>query len=190
MEARKAYEADAYFEGPEVALSRLFTSAYDLSQTDEATRWCKEGRRRFAQDPRFVQCGIWLASMPEARVDPKDVWSLYRLHRDLVPAQPENLQDRRALMGVAAALARAGLPDSAQSVAHRARANPIDPTRELANMEAFVQTLAGDEESALRHLSEHLQASPGQRSEVATTWWFRDLRDSPTFRRLVESESP
>jgi thioredoxin-like negative regulator of GroEL len=93
-------------------------------------------------------------------------------------------------MGVAAALARAGLPDSAQSVAHRARANPIDPTRELANMEAFVQTLAGDEESALRHLSEHLQASPGQRSEVATTWWFRDLRDSPTFRRLVESESP
>jgi hypothetical protein len=57
-------------------------------------------------------------------------------------------------------------------------------------MEAFVQTLAGDEESALRRLSEYLQASPGQRSEVATTWWFRDLRDSPTFRRLVESESP
>jgi hypothetical protein len=189
MEARKAYEMDAYLEDPEVALWQLFVSAHDLLRPEEAARWCNEGRQRFAQDPRFVQCGIWLASMPDARVDPKEVWSRYRLHRDLVPAQPENLEDRWALMAVAAALARAGLPDSAQAVARRARADEIDPGRELAYLEAFVKTLAGDEEGALRRLAEYLQASPGQRAEVATTWWFRDLRDSPAFRRLVESES-
>jgi class 3 adenylate cyclase/TolB-like protein len=188
MEARKAYEADAYLEDPDMALWRLFTSAYDFPQPEEAARWCKEGLQRFAQDPRFVQCGIWMASMPDTRVDPKEVWSLYQLHRNLVPAQPENLEDRMALMAVAAALARAGLPDSAQAVARRARADQIDPGRELAYHEAFVETLAGDEEGALVRLSEYLQASPGQRSEVATTWWFRDLRDSPAFRRLVESE--
>jgi hypothetical protein len=93
-------------------------------------------------------------------------------------------------MGVAAALARAGLADSAQATARRARADPIDPARELASMEAFVETVAGNEQGALQRLSEYLQASPGQRSEVATTWWFRDLRDSPTFRRLVGSEGP
>jgi hypothetical protein len=189
MEARNAYERDPYLEGdPAVALWRLFVSASDLPHPEEAARACKEGRQRFPQDPRFVQCGIWMASMPEAYVDPKEVWSLYRLHQTLVPAQPVNMDDRWALMAVAAALARAGLPDSAKAVARRARADQIDPGRELAEMEAFVKTLAGDEEGALQRLSEYLQASPGGRSEVATTWWFRDLRETPAFRRLVESE--
>jgi class 3 adenylate cyclase/TolB-like protein len=187
IEAQKAYEMDAYLEDPDVYW-RLFTGAYDLPHPEDAARWCKEGRQHFAQDPRFVQCGIWLSSMPDARVDSKEVWSLYRLHESLVPAEPANLDDRWARMAAAAALARAGLADSAQAVARRARADSIDPSRELAYLEAFVKTLAGDEEGALRRLAEYLQASPGQRAEVATTWWFRDLRDSPAFRRLVESE--
>jgi serine/threonine-protein kinase len=138
MEARTAYELDVYLEEPQVTLWRLFVSAYDLPRPSDARRWCNEGRRRFAQDPRFVQCGIWIASLPGTNVDPKEVWALYRKHLELNPAQPENIQDRVALMAVAAGLARAGLRDSAQAVADKGRNDTLDPGRELAYLQAFV----------------------------------------------------
>ena len=48
-----------------------------------------------------------------------------------------------------------------------------------------VRTLAGDEDEAVELLKAYLAASPGQRPEVASTWWFDDLQDRADFRALV-----
>jgi hypothetical protein len=94
-------------------------------------------------------------------------------------------------MLVAAALARAGLTDSARAVAVRSRADPsMDQTRDLAQLEAVVRTLVGDRDEAVRQLSIYLAANPQMRQGMAhdDTWWWRDLRDDPRFKTLIGSK--
>jgi hypothetical protein len=91
-------------------------------------------------------------------------------------------------MLVAVALARAGLKDSADQVAVRARADStLDETRELPQVEAVVRTLLGDRDEALRQLSIYLAANPHLRPGMAReqTWWFRELRQDPRYQQLV-----
>ena len=59
LAARRAYEADAYHSAADVNLWRLWSSSYDLEVHPQALHWCEEGRRRFPEDPRFVECGLW-----------------------------------------------------------------------------------------------------------------------------------
>jgi hypothetical protein len=88
-------------------------------------------------------------------------------------------------------LARAGLADSAVAVAVRARADEtIDPGRSVLYAEAFVRTLAGQEEEVMGLLGSYLTAVPGQRGEVANTWWFEGLHDRPGFQALVAEDDP
>ncbi|MGH7550222.1 MAG: adenylate/guanylate cyclase domain-containing protein [Gemmatimonadota bacterium] len=183
--AARAYEADAYLRRIDDVIWRLFQMSYDLNQPVEAERWCEEGGRRFPEDTSFVACRIWLMTMPEVPTDPARAYELLNGYYGLVPPQDE--ASRKTMeMGVATVLARAGLPDSALAVAQRARGNPaIDPARELMYFEAFTRTVAGQEESAVELLEAYLEASPGQRREVAVTWWFDSLSDRPDFRALV-----
>jgi hypothetical protein len=91
-------------------------------------------------------------------------------------------------MLVATALARAGLADSARSVARAARGDAtIDPTRDLSLAEASVHMILGDHDEALRLLSTYVAANPQFRATMAKdqTWWFRDLRSDPRYRTLV-----
>ncbi|HZD79762.1 MAG TPA: adenylate/guanylate cyclase domain-containing protein [Actinomycetota bacterium] len=188
--ARRAYEADAYLDEANEIIWRGFSTSYDLEEADEAERWCEEGRRRFPADATFVSCHIWLLTMPGASPPPDSVWALLDAYDRLVP--PHAVGRRRTVrMGVAAALARAGLADSALAVATRARAGDSDLAGESAYFEAFVRTLVGQEESATRLLADYLRASPAQRHEVAVTWWFEPLHDRPDFQALVgETRQP
>jgi hypothetical protein len=92
-------------------------------------------------------------------------------------------------MLVAAALARAGLDDSARTVIVRSRAPDAesDPTREIAYLEAVARTLLGDKDEAIRQLGVFLAANPAQRTSLRddNTWWFRDLRSDPRYRTLT-----
>ena len=86
------------------------------------------------------------------------------------------------------ALARAGLRDSALSVAARSRADAtVDPSRELVSFEAIVRTILGDQEEAIRLLGVYLASNPQQRSSVNRddTWWYRDLKGNPRYEALV-----
>jgi hypothetical protein len=88
------------------------------------------------------------------------------------------------------ALVRAALPDSARSVAERARAGPsVDPIRELAWLEAIVLTWLEDHDAAVDRLSLYFAANPGQVEAFARddTWWLEDLRSVPAYQRLVGS---
>jgi hypothetical protein len=95
-------------------------------------------------------------------------------------------------MLVAIALARAGLRDSADALARRARADTrIDATRELALLEAIMRTMLGERDEALHQLGLYLSANPQLREGMARdrTWWFQDLRTDPRYQDLVETAS-
>jgi len=190
VQAQRAYEADPYLSNVDRTIWRLFTSSLDLDEAVEATRWCEEGRRRFPDDPRFVECQI---RVPALRGQTPDVPKLWRLVDEYVEKSPENLREfrrKRAGMFVAMALVRSGLPDSARSVAVRSRADAeIDTARELAWFEAIVRTFLGEKDQAIDLLSVYLASNPGQRASWArdSTWWFKDLRSDPRYRDLVGS---
>ena len=183
--AERAYEADAYLLLDRETLWRLFAMSFDIPLAEEARLYCEEGRRLFPEEPDFHRCGVWLMTIPETEPDPARAWSLHREVDRLAPPQ-EVGRDKVTQMAVGAVLARAGLRDSALAVAARARSEEAeDPAREMMYFEAFVRTLAGDEEEAVALLAVYLAASPGQRMEAASTWWFDDLHDRADFRALV-----
>ena len=188
LAARRAYEEDAYLSNADIILSRLFYSSYDLAQFPDAAHWCDEGRRRFPEDVKFVECQLWL--MTTKAVDP-DVPRAWLLADSLVKRAPENERGYQRLnseMLVAATLARAGLKDSARRLAERSRGtSELDPTRDLELAGAFVYTLIGDKDEALRALKVYLAANPARRANLAddSGWWFRSLQDDPEFRKLV-----
>jgi class 3 adenylate cyclase/TolB-like protein len=197
--AERAYEADAYLTLPADVLWRLFTAYYDLNEPAEAERWCRELERRlpgedrrtslisgsFSDQPYFIQCQIWLMTMPGVESEPDRAWSLLEEYDRVAP--PHDVVRRHwNETAVAAVLARAGLSDSAVAVAVRARTDDsIDPGRNVLNVEALVRTIVGQEAEAVGLLSAYLSASPAQRGEVANTWWFERLHDRPEFQALV-----
>jgi tetratricopeptide (TPR) repeat protein len=190
MAAERAYEADAYLEEANDILWRLFAHSYDLNQPAEAARWCREGNRRFPGDPQFVQCQLWLMTLAGAPPNAERAWSLLDEYNRMAPPQ-EVLRRKWNETAAAAVLARAGLADSAVAVAVRARADEtIDPGRSVLYAEAFVRTLAGQEEEVMGLLGSYLTAVPGQRGEVANTWWFEGLHDRPGFQALVAEDDP
>lgn len=189
LAARQAYEADAYLAEAEEILWRLTGTTFDLNQAEELDHWCQEGRRRYPENPDFVECQIWLLTIPDADPTAAEAWRLFETWQTL-PPQPGEWKQKWIEMFVSIALARAGLADSAAAVARRARGtDEIDPGRDLKNLEAFLHTVLGDYDQAVELLGEYLEASP-QKEEVAATWWFEDLRNHPGFRAIVATDDP
>jgi serine/threonine-protein kinase len=188
LAAQRAYEEDAYLSNADVVLSRLFYVSYDLGQFTDAVHWCEEGRRRFPGDYKFVECQLYLLTSRAREPDVQLAWKLADSTTRLAPEQDRAFQRLNTQMMVAATLARANLPDSARSVARRARgSSELDPTRDLVYAEAFVYTLLGDTTAAVEALKTYLVANPEKRAGLASdpSWWFRPLENSPRFRDLV-----
>ncbi len=196
LAARRAYEEDAYLSNADQVLSRLFLASYDLGQFVDAVHWCDEGRRRFPDDFKFVSCQLWLMTSKARDPDPKLAWALADSLDKVAPAPDREFESRKARLGVAAVLARmsasnGALADSARHVAERARGNAeVDPTRDLAYIEAFVRTLLNDREEAVRLLKQYVAANPDRRADLAdeSGWWFRGLLDYPQFQELVRAK--
>jgi serine/threonine-protein kinase len=190
LAARRAYEEDAYLSNADQVLSRLFLASYDLGQFVDAVHWCDEGRRRFPQDFKFVSCRLWLMTSRAQQPDVDLAWKLADSLRILAPAPERQFETLKARLAVAAVLARKGLADSARQVLQRSRAGPdVDPTRDLAYIEAFVRTQLNDRAEAVRSLKEYVAANPDRRADLAdeSGWWFRGLLDYPEFQELVRS---
>jgi serine/threonine-protein kinase len=193
LAALRAYEADPYFESGQETLWRLFQSSLDLEDAAESRRWCDEGRRRFPESYRFVECELWLYALKGRSLDLGRLEPLYRRYLALAPPTARAWHEHYGRMVVAIALARAGLRDSANAVALRARADTvIDETRDLANLEAIARTILGERDEAFRLLGLYLSANPQFREGMARekTWWFRDLRADPRYAELVGPRQP
>lgn len=185
LAAQRAYQADAYMRDADVILWRLYTGSYDLGDRPEAEHWCAELGRRFPDDHRYVECQLWQMTMDGAEPDVEKAWQLASTYEELAPAGEGELNVRWSRMAVAAILARAGLADSARAVADRNKGNPsLDPTRDLAYVEAFVRTLVGDQDAAVRLLTEFVAAVGAERSDI-DFWWFSGLQGNPAYEALL-----
>jgi hypothetical protein len=189
LAALHAYQADPYLESARQTLWRLFQTSLDLEDAAESRRWCDEGRQRFPEYWRFAECQLWLYALKGQSLDLSQLEPLYQRYVQLAPPTARTYHEHYGRMVMAIALARAGLRDSADKVARRARADTtVDETRDLAQLEAIARTLLGERDEALRLLGLYLSANPQFRGGMArdSTWWLRDLRADPRYWRLVE----
>ncbi len=192
LAALRAYDADPYLTNANLTIWRLFSTSLDLEDGVEANRWCSEGRRRFPADPRFAECQIWLFALKGQTPDIPKAWSLLEEYVRLSPPNSRDFLRLRGQMLVAMALARAGLADSARSVAVRSRADAtMDPPRELVSFEAIVHTILGDKDEAIRLLGRYFASNPQQRSsqDRDESWWYQSLRGDPRYEALVGAPS-
>jgi len=187
--ARRAYEADAYLEAVDAILYRLFTTAYNLEQHEQAAHWCEaEGHRRFPANPAFTECRLWLLSTDVKQPDITMAWRLADSLAALTPERGRELARRKALVAVAAVLARASLADSARHVLDQARSDrEVDPARELVPRHAWVRVLLGDKDEAIRLLGEYFATNREYREGMGKSlhWWWRSLEGDQRFRALL-----
>jgi len=191
LAARRAYEEDAYLGNAADILTRLFHTSYDMDQQRQAQRWCQEGMRRFPRDFRFLQCQLYLMTRLEAPDVPR-AWAVLAGIDSVAPPPQRAILHLRNQMLVAAIIARAGLRDSARAVSVRSRGTPeLDPEHDLVAMEAFVQTLLGDKEEAIRLLQRYVAANPEHSFRVGGDifWWWWDLQKEPGFQALARPGS-
>ncbi len=191
LAARRAYEEDAYLSNAADILGRLFFTSYDLDQQRQAQHWCQEGVRRFPRDSRFLECQLYMMTRLEQPDIPR-AWRLLAGIDSLVPPPRRAVLHLREQMVVAATIARAGLTDSAHHVIERSRGTPeLDPEQDLVAMEAFVRTLLGEQDEAIRLLQRYVAANPEHSFRVGGDifWWWWDLQKHPGFQALARPHS-
>lgn len=179
--AERAVEADAFNE---MNLDLLFNVAYGALQQGEiveARRLATLGRDRYPAEPVFAAIELLVLASPAApEPDVDHAWRLAALLGERLPGMTSQWE-----LLAAAALVRAGLPDSARAVIARA-SDPSDAT--ALNYEANARLLLGDREEAIRLLAAYLQMKPQLRGQVATDPWWESLRGDPDFEALLTEE--
>lgn len=182
LKARTAYEQDAFLDVIDGVLWRLYTASYDLGDYDTARQWCEAGNERFPHNFRFVQCQIYLMTMPGAEPDVARAWVLLDEMIPLLTERPE-YHEGQARMMIGGIIGQAGMPDSAQAVFSASAVNTeVDPDREVMGVEAAMRSVIGDIEGAIATLERFMVASsdhaPGRH------WWWANLEGNPAFERL------
>jgi len=191
LAARRAYEEDAYLTNAADIISRLFFTSYDLDQQRQAQRWCQEGIRRFPRDWRFSQCQLYMMTRLESPDVPR-AWTVLAAIDSLSPPAQRTLLHLESKMLVAAIIARAGLRDSTHHVIASSQGTPeIDPEHDLVALEAFVRTLLGEQDEAIRLLQRYVAANPEHsfRTGGDISWWWWDLQKLPGFQALARPHS-
>jgi len=187
IDARHAYEADAYLEQAANVINQIFWGSIDGEQFGQADTWCRTGVDRFPNDLRFTTCQLWLMVTPAITPDVPKAWRLEARLDSMNAPVPTRLLGQFLVGGV---LARAGLVDSAKNVmqrAHDSSTAKVDPERELAAVEAYVRTLTKQPDVAIELLKSAVLANPDH--DFATianrTWWWRELRANPRFKEIT-----
>ncbi|MEO7218627.1 MAG: hypothetical protein ABI026_10585, partial [Gemmatimonadaceae bacterium] len=189
VDARRALAQDAYLEAAPRILEALYTSEQLLGDYAAAGQYCDQGRRRFPNDWRFVQCRLTLMGVDSARATPREAWALVAKLDSMDPSGPATTDHdaynpvfRR--MTAALISARAGDRDSARAViawATRKIGNDSSARLDLNYDEASVRLALGQPDVALRLLSEYVVARPALRAYIARDPHFAALRNDPRF---------
>lgn len=181
VEARLAYEADAYLEVAGDVVWRLFYGNFDLENFTQSMEWCRTGAQRFADDYRFAYCKLRLMASPGLEPDVKEAWRLAARIDSLAPAPKKAFEQARALMAVGGVLARTQQGDSARAVLLRARnlvTVDIDPGYDLLFFEAHMRLLLGEKDVAFDLLRRGVLANPDQAHPRGRPlpWMYRELQ--------------
>ena len=191
LAAMRAYTADPYLTNANVTVWRLFSTSYQLDDANEAKKWCEEGQRRFPDDYRFAECQIWYFGLKAAKPDVPAAWAAFDKYVSLSPTSLRPFNKLQGQMRMAVALARAGLADSARRVAERSRADgSMDPSRDLAQIEAVALDILGDKDGAFKQISIWLASNPQQLGTLSQddSWELKDLREDPRFAATFKSK--
>jgi TolB-like protein len=189
LNARRAYEEDAYLRDADRILGRLFWAHYDLEQFRDARTWCDEGSRRFPDNYGFAECHLWLLVAPTADPAVDDAIEHRNLLAQLAPESERPYQQRLGDLLVAGVLRKANLPDSAEVLFARGAGNEeIDPQQDLLGYEAAIRAITGDPDRAIQIYRRYLAANPNEALslERGLHWWWRGLNGRPGFEDLLE----
>ena len=189
--AAEALRVDEYLSKAAEVVARLQFTALGAEQTDNAARWCAEGRRRFPEDQRFFACELttlgWSAKRP---ADVARAWQVLDSAEKRYSADVLKSGWATRRLFVAAVAARAGLRDSAMAIITATRAGlaagAVNTSADYG--EAHVRALLGQNDEAIRLLERYLNSFPIQRRQVARMPWFRSLRADPRFLAMTGSQ--
>ena len=185
--AKRGFEADAFFEVPDLVATG-FMAALHAGEFADAQNWCRVGLAHYPGDPRFTECHLtilgWTAG---SRQDAARAWQLVEdiERRDTLHILAPTTGYRRLM--VAAILARTGLADSARHILDVVRTTGPSK-RSTLSTEAYVQLLLGDRDGALASLSAYLRATPAARAQLAHNPWFQTLHTDSRFIALAQGK--
>jgi hypothetical protein len=165
----------------------------DLKSGTQAKKWCDEGAARFPDDFRFVECRLWLFTLPDQNPKPTAdaIWKAYRDYTQANKVDKPEYAQKRGGMIAAMGLIQAGLPDSARAVMTRSQGSEsIDPGGDLIQFEMFARAQLGEKERALTLLGRYLASHPQQRAFAKNdeSWWLDPLKDQPRYKQLTGSQ--
>jgi serine/threonine-protein kinase len=188
LAARRAYEEDAFLDVADHLVYGLYLSSYDLEQFPDAVSYCREGRERFSEDPRFYDCELWLLASRALEPDVERAWALADTIAMLTPEPEREWKRLESTLAVGGVLARAGMADSARAVFDQVQSNPeVDPSGELLTTQAVFRIQMGEQDEAIELIKRYLLSNPEHREGWgwSSHWWWRPLQDNPEFRELV-----
>jgi TolB-like protein len=191
LAALRAYEEDAYALNVEGIVRQMYATAYDIEEFGKAQEHCDEGARRFPGNWLFVSCKLSMRLSGQISSGPDSAWNELRTLSALVPPAAREVETRRHQMFVAAAIAQAGLQDSARRVIESARAGrDIDPGGRLLTAEALARIRLGtraDTAIAFEKLREYVigQAAHGSGFANTTHWWWKGLRQDQRWNEYL-----
>jgi eukaryotic-like serine/threonine-protein kinase len=191
MAAREALEADEFMQRAPEIMWQLFATHYSLGQFPQSREQCDDGSQRFPDNPLFIQCQLWMMTTRVGSADPGRARELIaRLEQSRSAADWEIAEARMLLAAVMARAARQNpaYRDSARAILASARPDrSVDPTGRLMPTEAFVRTLMGDQDEAIRLLERYFVENPAERRRFGrdNDWWWHDLQADPRFIRLI-----
>jgi serine/threonine-protein kinase len=183
--AQQAFEADAFLRDADEIVFRLFKTAFELERLPDAIRWCEQGQRSFPNDWYFPYCHLQLLGWPlTAAPNARSVWRVVEDVRRVSAPEDWVWLGPRVHMMAAAALARVGLPDSADRVIRRARTEaPDDP--QLLYYEAVARLRLAQPDSALHLLAALVGQSPEDKPYLRVHSLFRPLWGDPRFQAMM-----
>ncbi len=187
LAALRAYQADAYLDDAEQTLNRLFLTAYEMGDDALARSWCDEIDHRFQRSWTGVDCRLTLLAWGDTPGDPAAARRAMRIVAESGPRATLVRGARpRLYMLVAAALARAGVRDSAEAMMLRARTDAAgDP--EILPLEAGALLLLGRSDTAAARLAQYLREKPLHRAGVACSRRFIALRKLDRHRGIFDA---
>ncbi|MEW5931307.1 MAG: hypothetical protein AB1941_27900, partial [Gemmatimonadota bacterium] len=191
--ARRAYHKDAYLRNIDQVLDVLYRSTLALERTDESSRWCALGRRKFPSDWKFVQCELDILSSPATpKPDPRRALRLLRELGEMDPPDKARLAGRPyhpiyRTVRAAVVLARAGREREARDLLARARrAAGGDRAMNLflAYDEAYLRLVLGERERAFDLLLHYVRQRPELKPYALRDPQFRTLWSDTAGARL------
>lgn len=182
--AERALREDAFLAEAQDVVYQLYQTTFEIEDHARARTWCTEGRRRFPDRPNFILCQLlFIASVDSP---PLDIARARRLADTVVLIAPQSDQPAwRAYtdMQLAKVFARAGRPDSAETLIARAHGETFQAW--LGYDEAHARLLLGQPGRALELLSGYLERRPDRREYWGRDWWLRDLWDDARFKQML-----